>query len=219
MASLLSTPVEKLLFADIEQFCDEGHRESSWLDYKRAFPKSDSEHDAIAKIVSAMANAQGGICLLGVSEIRDKKSGVGIPDEIVGIPVDLQAENRIKNICLDKLSPPVVPEIFGYKLDSDPSLEVVLIRIAASDILPHEIVGSGRVYVRTNDVSHLADDGKQAGPRQIQWMLNRRERAVAFKENLIARAEQRAQKAYIHGPVFSVGVLPLYPSIRANRLV
>ena len=66
---LYDRPLEDLGIADIEAFVKQQHKESEILDYKEAWPKD------LAKVIAAMANTQGGLILVGVSE----QPGTGRP--------------------------------------------------------------------------------------------------------------------------------------------
>ncbi|MBX9690743.1 MAG: hypothetical protein K2Z81_00055 [Cyanobacteria bacterium] len=48
-----------------------------------------------------------------------------------------------------------------------------MIRVYESLCAPHETT-EGRIYIRTNDVSCLRDDGKDAQVSEIEFLLNRR---------------------------------------------
>ncbi len=54
---LYPKPLEKLIWGDIEIFCQQGIPEDTYRDYKEDFPTN------LEKTVAAMANALGGIIL------------------------------------------------------------------------------------------------------------------------------------------------------------
>lgn len=176
---------------EIQNFCDEKHPESRFLDYKEDYSASSNANYKIAKIVSAMANAHGGWILFGIKEEKDTQNR-GIAGDITGISKSSGLGQRIKQICLDSINPPITPLVGSCDVDSD--REVVLVRIFESDSTPHELVRDGKVYIRTNDISHLADDGKEASVRDIELLLNRRIKSIDLRNRLLKRAEERCQK-------------------------
>lgn len=201
-------PIEELLEADIDAFCNQKHPESSWLDYKKDF--SSKDNNQIAKIVSALANAHGGIALLGVDEIR-ASGKPGEPKDWLGIDSAQQGEARVKNICLDAISPPIVPIVKTVKLAT--GKEIIVIVVHESDTAPHEIKDTNNVYIRTNDISHLAKDGKKAGVEEIEWLLRGRQKALAQKERLLTRAQQRSTfTSEISPPILRISTMPYFPS-------
>lgn len=172
----------------VEKFCAQEIPESRWLDYKQDFQPSDKANYQVAKIISAMANAHGGWILYGVKEKKDSQNR-GIPDGFAGVLKSTALGERVKQICLDRIYPPIVPDIGTVELSAD--REIVLIHVLESDSTPHQMTDS-KVYVRTNDISHIADDGKEASVQDIELLLNRRSKAVDLRTKLFTRAEQRS---------------------------
>lgn len=199
--------IENLTELDIVTFCQQKHPESSWLDYKEAFSNKDNEQ--IAKIVSALANAHGGLVLIGVAD--DKQQGkAGKPIKWDGIDTSDKGEQRVKQICLDALTPPVVPLVRAIPLSS--GKEIIVAIVHESESAPHEILATNDVYIRTNDISHLAKDGKKASVSDITWLQNRRIKAIEQRERLLQRAKQRGFRPDgLDSPYNEIYCIPLYP--------
>ncbi|HEY9773598.1 MAG TPA: ATP-binding protein [Planktothrix sp.] len=143
--SLFGKPITEISFEDIENFCAEKHPENVRLDYKEAF-SSGSDSAQMAKLACAFANAYGGLVLLGVKEEK-QKDGRGIPTAIPGVAEDLKPGERIKQICLDNITPPLIPEVESVPIPDSASV-VVVVRVGESDQTPHFMRETGRVYVR-----------------------------------------------------------------------
>lgn len=164
-------------WADVEAFCDTKVNENTYLDYKREFPTD------LAKTVSAMANTFGGVVIIGVDE--DNNGAPLLP--IAGIPIQRGLEERVVNMMVDAVCPPIVPEVSVCE-SADKSRVVLVIRVAQSTEAPHALQSNTRVYVRT---------GKRNSPEEmanldrIQWLINRRQRSEMLREQLLERAAQR----------------------------
>lgn len=190
----------------IENFCAQEIPESRWLDYKQDFQPGNKANYQVAKVVSAMANAHGGWILYGIKERRDSQNR-GIPDGFTGVLKSTGLGERIKQICLERIYPPIVPDVGAVELTDE--REVILVRVFESDSTPHEMT-DGKVYVRTNDISHIADDGKEANVKDIQFLLNRRAKAVELRERLLSRAVERCNLG-TNFPQFSFSCTPTFP--------
>src|SRR5271157_5965668 len=97
---LYTKTIERITFEDVVNFCAERHRESIHLDYKREIDNS------LAKTIAAMANTWGGLILVGV---EDDDSRPMLPVE--GMYYQERLRERINNIILGNITPPVFPEI------------------------------------------------------------------------------------------------------------
>lgn len=204
----LRSDVRDIEYEDIDAFCKLGIQESSWLDYKKKFGKHDRENYNVTKIVSSMANAHGGWILVGVEEAPVPVGLPGLPGALVGVPLSEAPSDRIAKICLNAIDPPVVPQIRSCRLpDSDNA--IIVIRVNESDATPHR-TSDGKVWIRTNDVAHLLDDGKEA-IEEIEVLLRRREKAVLLRNQIIDRASSRCLMNPAV-PQLIIYVLPLYPS-------
>ncbi len=221
--SLYATPINEITWQDIIDFCQTGTPESSYLDYKLEFPKN------LEKTMSAMANTYGGIVIIGIDETTDGK-----PKAWDGIAFQKGLSERVYNLDIGNISPPVIPEV-AVCANDDQSRTFVVIRMHASAAAPHSVATENRTYRR---VGNVTDWEKDAPLDVIEWLINRRAEATKFATRLFMEASERADKFitanlkqankggmlptkflssqgpmnFIAGPWLTLSVLPLYPS-------
>ena len=209
-----------ITFSDVEDFCrkfGEGIR----VEYKRDF--DIKKH--IPKTVSAFANTQGGIFIIGAE--TDKKTNQVIA--IGGIPNSGGIEEQIQQSALTGIYPAVIPEVILCDVPADPNNVVIIVRVEESPQAPHAIQNSTRVYIRTGSITQPYEL-KLADIDQIQHMLKRREDSQTTIRQIRNRTEDRiesrfsasepniaviAHPVFPHRPIMSTG--EIYELIRMNN--
>lgn len=198
--SLFTKPIFEISYQDVIAFCQQGIGESINLDYKRDFPSSGLE-----KTISAFANTFGGIILIGV---EDEDSKPKPPFE--GVEYKDKLEERVWNIIVDNIYPPVFPEIRVCPQENNKTF--VVIRVSQSNETPHAIYNSTQVYIRTGNRNKPED---LASVEQIEWLRNRRRKSEELREMLYRRAEDKYQticgQRKIKFGEFTLSFTPLYP--------
>jgi hypothetical protein len=200
--SIFTKPILEISYQDVIAFCQQGIGESVNLDYKKDFPSSGLE-----KTISAFANSFGGVILIGV---EDEDSKPKPPFE--GIEYKDRLEERVWNIIVDNIYPPVFPEIRVCPPCNNKTF--VTIRVPQSNETPHAIYNNTQVYVRTGNRNKPED---LATVEQIEWLRNRREKSEELREHLYHRAGERYQticeqkKVRIEFGEFTLSFAPLYP--------
>jgi hypothetical protein len=176
--SLWTKPLKDVTFEDVKEFVAQGIPEGSRLEYKQDDTKN------ISKEICAFANTQGGLILIGVEE-----------DDETHAPGDIIGTTRVDSIGASvhdagaKVFPWIVPEVSNPLLLADDSSKAVfVVRIEPSELAPHAINNSTRVYVRNGEVNTQTD---LADIDRIALMLSRRERWEAHRQKLISRAMTR----------------------------
>ena len=200
--SIFTKASTEMSYQDVVNFCRQGIGEGVNLDYKRDFPTSGLE-----KTISAFANTFGGVILIG---IEDEDSKPKPPFE--GIEYKDRLEERVWNIIVDNIYPPVFPEIKVCPPRNNKTF--VIIRVPQSNETPHAIYNNTQVYVRTGNRNKPED---LATIEQIEWLRNRRRKSEELREMLCRRAEDRYQticgekKVKIEFGEFTLSFTPLYP--------
>jgi len=178
---LYSKKIEEVCWQDVEEFCGQKFTENSYLDYKSDFSAK------LDRTIAAMANTYGGVILLGVSE--DGQSKPLTP--IAGVELKRGLEDRVMNIIVGNISPPIIPEIAVCQ-NGDVDRAVLVIRVHPSEQTPHVTHNNTRIYVRTgnrNNPEELAD------LTRIEWLMDKRKEAVRFRDWLFVRASARFRAA------------------------
>lgn len=132
--------------------------ENQWVDFKREEyhkdPKKPDKHQReICKDITAMANADGGYILIGVSEKNKLATGfcnVSEADKVV---------QSINGICLQSIKPRIWPLEVGpksFQWDSK-DITLVIVRIPASEQRPHGFLWKGS----TNFVKRYGDHTRE----------------------------------------------------------
>ena len=214
---MFTLPFEQINYEKIEAFCKEQIPEGETIEYKSDFP-SDLE-----KSISSMANTYGGIILIGIK--ADKTGNVPIIP-IEGRDLSEGLEEKITSICLRKIYPPYFPLVKVCPLPTEKGENkcVVFIRVYESDQTPHAINHNTEVYVRIRSQN---EPFRKATVDEIEWLKNRRQKAIENRERLIKMAEQRFRnmphggldnlKAHtgprdLYSPYRRASIIPLFPS-------
>lgn len=174
---IYSKPILDISWDDVDAFCQQKTPEGSYLDYKEDFPAH------LEKTISAMANTFGGLIFIGIEEDDENKPLLPIK----GIPFQRGLSEKVTNIILSNIVPPVFPEIQICK-DQTSTKAVVVIRIPQSHQAPHAIASNTSVYLRTRDLNNPEE---LATLDQIAWLTDSRNKSVALRQYLYAQADAR----------------------------
>jgi len=175
--------LDQMTYRDFEVFCLEELPESVILEYKRT-PSSTKPRRQIVKAVSALANTQGGLLILGVGT-RGNTRHPDWPSD--GMLADSDFEKRVTRWCIEHIRPPLVPMI-GYVYNpKNPDKAFAVVRVELSRFTPHVVEGGTRVYIRRADNSDPVD----ATFEEIELLRNQRERALALEQQHISDLRDR----------------------------
>ncbi len=199
---LFTKEITKITFEDVVNFCKEQIRESINLDYKREFPTD------LEKTISSFANTMSGLIIIGV---EDKDGKPKLP--VKGLKYEKGFNERVINIILSNIYPPVFPEI--QVCDPIRNRTFVIIRVPQSNMTPHYIRHRTKIYIRTGDITQPE---RLAPAEQIEWLWNRRKKSKELKELLYATASERYNNYIklhkLSGIPFgeaTISIAPLYP--------
>ena len=195
--------IDAISYQDVQNFCNQNIRENEILEYKSDFPRN------LDKVISSMANTYGGIIIIGVNESD------GYPNPpFEGINYANGLQERVTQIDISNIFLPVMPEIQVCPPDNDKTF--VVIRIAESSSTPHYIKQKTRAYVRTGNIS---TPESIADVNELEWLRNRRQKAIEFREFLLSNAEHNytnIRKLEGIGSVSyseaAISMCPLFPS-------
>lgn len=197
-----------LSYQDVKGFLDQKIAESVYLDYKADI----GDGKDIPKDVAAMANAQGGVLIIGVKTIGEDK-GPGRPDETVGVPDPDRIKDIITKKCSMVLKPVLIPEMWQYQIPDTENF-IVLARIPESLEGPHWFGNehSCTVPVRTNDFTTRQTAIKFLTPLDFDSFSQRRAALERRQHSLLKRARERAAIVEQQNTYFSIGIVPHYPA-------
>ncbi len=176
--NLFTKPINEISYDDVVSFCEQEIAEGVNLDYKQDFPEKNIK---LAKSICAFANTFGGIIVIGVVDEDSKPKA-----PFLGIDHKEKLEEKVWNIILDNIYPPVFPEIRICPAKDNKTF--VVIRIPQSNETPHAIYNNTQVCIRTGNRNKPEDLATVA---QIEWLLNRRKKSEELRETLYHRVEER----------------------------
>ena len=148
LEDVISKPVQSLTFRDIEGLTSSGEPESVVLDYKGLITGSEHDKKELAKDVSAFANSQGGLLLIGV----DEKSGKPVhpPTGINRMLGAQKVEEWVDQVVVSNIAPrvPVTMNVIDHADDAAKCL--VAVQVPISPRAPHMVTvqGDNRYYRR-----------------------------------------------------------------------
>ena len=212
--SLFTKALASLTFQDLSEFLAGKEPEGLRVEYKAGFPK----HEDLARAVAAMANAEGGIIILGVpTDARNR------PKAPTGIPSEGNIADRIANICAAKVRPALAPEVRTYDLPESREKCLVLLRVPASQLAPHylpDYFGDPLIPIRIDGkISH-------ADVPTVEFLLQRRRGDVAATKRELGRKdppsakqafEKKTRRVLSDEEGFSVRIA-VYPTMGPEKL-
>jgi len=199
---LYTKAINEITYEDVQEFCRQNNKENEILEYKGTFTSG------LDKVIASMANTYGGLILIGVNE----DDGHPKPP-FEGMEYEKKLQERVTQIAIT-VYPPVLPEIQVCSPNNGKTF--IVIRIAESDITPHYIKQKTRAYIRTGIITkpeNIAD------VNQLEWLINRREKSIKFREYLVDRAKSHFNNiGDLFGLEFrnnarqTISLYPLFPS-------
>ncbi len=140
-AFMFSKPLSTLTYDDILSLTSSSEPEGIGLDYKETVTNSPKHKKELAKDVSAFANSQGGLMVIGVSEVGGKPSHppAGFPHLL-----DRQkVEEWIDQVLASNISPRVSVAMRPIEIAGAPDRCLVAIEVPVSVRAPHMVTTDG----------------------------------------------------------------------------
>jgi hypothetical protein len=203
MYGIFDKPLKQIEADDIQSLLDRNEREGQYLEYKLKESK-----EGITTDICAMANAQGGYIILGISEKPSENlDGEGYPSEIKGVSDAHNLERSLKEKTKDLID----PQIPGYdsRVIQINNKQVIIVQIPNSPVKPHFVRNSnkGPFPVRVARATYSWSMGDVRN--QVISHINADERI----EKLINRTLEHNPCKILNMPMFSILALPTYEGI------
>ena len=150
---MFTKPLKDIDEKDIQALVEHETQESAELEFKRDIESTDRGKKKLAKHVSAMANANGGIIIFGIEE-KDSKADklIGI-DEMVG---DQPVGEFVNNVLISRVRPRLAVQPQAVKLAN--GKVVLVLQVSRIPYRPHMVLAENVYYVRHNCSVALADE-------------------------------------------------------------
>ena len=197
--------LERKTYADVEAFLKERIPEGLRLDYKREVP------DRIERMISAMANSEGGLIVIGVDEERATRTPKLPP---TGIPLTGQAE-RVQSKAYQAIHEPITAlDIGTIPFPDDGERGVLVVRIHPSERAPHA-VDQGRTVLRRVGAQAMKE-GDDLDDRmdvdRMGWLFERRTRNQQLIDAALARYESLLLREPLPADSYRIDLVA-YPTV------
>ncbi len=197
--------LERKTYADVDAFLKERIPEGPRLDYKREIPKD------IERTISAMANSEGGLIVIGVDEERATRTPKLPPD---GIALAGQAE-RVQSKAYQAIHEPITAlDIGTIPFPDDGERGVLVVRIHPSERAPHA-VDQGRTVLRRVGAQAMKE-GRDLDDHmdvdRMGWLFERRTRNQRLIDAALARYESLLLREPLPADSYRIDLVA-YPTV------
>lgn len=177
---------------DIRRMIADGVEENISLDYKaaEALQNTDGKKKEIAKDVSAMANAAGGIIIYGVKEF-DEKEKSHLPERITPITRTAFTKEQLEQIINSNISPKIEGIVIHPITLENPDEVVYVVEIPQSNTA-HQNTRDKLYYKRHNFLSEAMMD------YEIRDVMNRLQHPVIEMDFVIEKQTFEVKKQNPH---------------------
>ena len=211
--SIYTTPLSRIVAADIEELLAESAVENVRLEFKSEVPNKDET----LKKLSSFANTFGGFVVVGAKA----NSADGKLQELCGVDEEAGYKQKLNQWAFDSCSPPLVIEVSNpIPVPSGTGKVCYVIYVPESDAAPHFVNGRKGVWVRTDEFS-ARFSSQLAEERELRHLLDRRslirQRRTAIIERAAARFKRFAKtnlppEETKRATFLSLGVVPRFPA-------
>jgi predicted HTH transcriptional regulator len=182
---MFGIPIDDFDYPTVVQFLETGAREGIVLEFKSDFPAH------LDKTLAALANTFGGVILIGVDETETGQAQL----PIAGIELKKGLRERVMQIGLESVYPPIFPEVRVVEFRSEeklaePDKAIVVIRVNESEHAPHAVESGTTVYLRVDNISKRIE--RKATVGEIEWLTNKRQYSLDEKARILQAADRRA---------------------------
>lgn len=189
----------EIAFEDVKKFCD-SHSENNLIEYKGDLKaKGSLDTGAINKTVSAFANTDGGVLIIGASEDKVTKEVT-----ICGIEPEQNLEERIYQTTYMGITRGIKPTVNVVKIPGTDNV-LAIVQVQASELAPHMVTETKKVYNRVGNTSQECDI------HAIEQMFKRRDDTLAFANQTVATIKDRAESICPpKGVPLSITIKPIF---------
>lgn len=160
--------------------------EGPYLDVKREIGDSPSAKLELARDMASFA-VEGGTLIVGVDEAPDDG------EHFKPFVLRQQAE-RVEQIALSRIDPPLAVRCFAVPSDADPGVGYLVIHIPRSPLAPHQV--DGRYWARNDKTKRQLNDP------EVELLIRRREQwargAADDLDALVVADPLTAEQSYPH---------------------
>ena len=150
---------------DLQSLIDNEIEESTELEYKSSFAMENPKwKEELAKDVSAMANANGGIVIYGIRE-KEGSSGHSVPSEILPIPYKDMSKDKLSQLLSSNIRP-IIEDVEITVVPFDDNGGCFIVEIPQSSTA-HQNKLTHLYYIRRNAIVEVMED------YQIRDVMNR----------------------------------------------
>ena len=187
---------------------ERGFSETIYVELKR-----EQHGDNVVRAVAGMANAQGGIVLVGIDE------RVTDPDQCPGVPVSTKTD--IANKCLTLLEPQYEPEIIAVAVPHLTDRVVLVVRVDLAEVPAHPLVLRGQVLVRRQSQTSPASRQELVGLVQAPNGSSERfpSSAMSLATTHQPQPGQHPQQSPPDLDIRVAGAIALRPQVAASALL
>jgi len=180
LESLLGVPPEALDIAALERAVDLGVQEGADLDWKQElYARDDKGKAELAKDVAALANAVGGVLVLGVRELNGRAAG------LTPVPLSEGEQRRMREIVAERVRPFVAGLDIRQVASREASIGFFVLVVPRSADAPHAVrAGSNLGYPFRNEET-------------TRW-LSETEVAVQYRDRFSARDALSSRVREVH---------------------
>lgn len=184
---IADAPPESLFLDFKRDLSEKGGGESAWR--RGEDNVSQSSRNALARMIVAFANAEGGTLIVGIEETGTKPDR---PAAIDPLPQPATLADRLRRALRDRIEPELDRlEVEGVVTEAEKDAGVVVLRVPPSTNAPHRVKlkdGFG-VFVRREDQT------LEATMREVHEITLRREASFSRFERLFSDAAETFESA------------------------
>lgn len=172
--------IHQLHLKDLEEYFSIDRIEDQYLEFK----SGEVTIDKILKEVAAFLNAEGGILIIGAPRELERTTKAGICKGPLTSSSFESAETIKIYLSNDIVPPPPSIDLVQIK---ENGLNVFVMKIPASPMGPHQVLGNGKYYIRDGDKS------RPATHREVEKMFVNR-----INGNLDMQLQVTKEKNHLH---------------------